>query len=407
MNAEKNSLFRTSDNKFEDIMSTKPTNDKKGKKQKKKKGVLREWLDSIVFAVVAATIIRWLFIEAYMIPTPSMENSLLVGDYLFVSKMHYGARTPQTPLQIPLTFQKIWGTNIPSYLDWVELPMLRLPGFSDVERYDPVVFNYPHEEIDNGQSIPADIRTYYIKRCIGLPGDKLALKDKQVYINDEPIENPEGMQSSYMVYATQSLNVVKVFIENDIYVHNFRNGRPHALLDHMVGTDSSGTTIYPYLIHTSPEKIEKIRSKDMIREIVEIKDATLGGEFKKFHQDWSYDNFGAITIPKEGWTVELTPANISDYQHAIVNYEYNDNAEYKDGKIFIDGNEIKEYTFKQDYYFMMGDNRHNSADSRAWGFVPADHIVGKALFTWWSVNPFSGWGSSSKVRWDRVFRLID
>ncbi|MGB0525512.1 MAG: signal peptidase I [Flammeovirgaceae bacterium] len=387
-------------------MSTEPANKNKGKKKKKKKSVLREWVDSIVFAVVAATIIRWLFIEAYMIPTPSMENSLLVGDYLFVSKMHYGARTPQTPLQIPLTFQKIWGTNIPSYLDWIELPMFRLPGFSEVKRYDPVVFNYPHEGLDLRQDIPADVRTYYIKRCLGLPGDKLAVKNKQVHINGEAIENPAGMQTSYRVYANQMLRQDRMFLNNGINFYNLDRGQYSAFVGQRA--DSTGKAVFEYHINTNQEKVDKIKDNEAIIDIVELRDPALGGEFKQFHTDWTYDNFGELTIPKEGMTIELTPVNVSDYQHVILNYEYNDNAELKDGKIFIDGQEISEYTFKQDYYFMMGDNRHNSADSRFWGFVPADHIVGKALFTWWSVNPFDGWGQvSSKVRWDRVFRLID
>jgi signal peptidase I len=166
----------------------------KPKKPQKPKSKSREWVDAIVFAVIAATIIRWLLMEAFTIPTPSMEKSLLVGDFLFVSKMHYGPRTPKTPLQVPLTHQTIWGTNIPSYVDWIQLPQYRLPGITSVKRNDVVVFNYPPE-----LRYPTDLKTNYIKRCVGLPGDNIEVRDLQVFINGEAIENPPQMQFSYLI----------------------------------------------------------------------------------------------------------------------------------------------------------------------------------------------------------------
>ena len=183
-----------------------------GKKTKpeKPKTKVREWTDAIVFAVIAATIIRWLLLEAFTIPTPSMEKSLLVGDFLFVSKMHYGARTPATPLQMPLTHQKIWGTNIPSYLDWINLPQFRLPGFSEVKRNDIVVFNYPPEF-----QYPVDLKTNYIKRCVAVAGDVIEVKDMQVYINNEPMDNPERMQFRYFVETPETINQ-RVFEKYDI-----------------------------------------------------------------------------------------------------------------------------------------------------------------------------------------------
>ena len=376
---------------------------KSSKKGKKKKSALREWVDSIVFAVVAATLIRWLFIEAYMIPTPSMEHSLLVGDYLFVSKMHYGARTPETPLQVPLTFQKIWGTDIPSYLDWIKLPMYRLPGFSEVKRNDAVVFNYPAEGLGLFKSrtlspnpVPTDMKTYYIKRCVGMPGDKFEIKDQMIHIDGKPMEEPEGKQVTYIIDAKGAINESRVFAPNDITKEI--GGRVNE-------------NLYRYSVKATEENIDKIRNLDFV---IKIDKPIVQEPLHEtvFHPNgtkgWSLDNFGPITIPKEGMTVKLDSQNVYDFAHAIVYYEYNENAEIKNDKVYIDGKEITEYTFKQNYYLMVGDNRHNSEDGRYWGLVPADHIVGKALFTWWSVDASEDWSSPlDKVRWDRVFRLID
>src|SRR5260221_9813996 len=172
----------------------------------KPKSIAREWWDAIVFAVVAATLIRWLIMEAYTIPTPSMENSLLVGDFLFVSKFHYGTRTPKTPLQLPLTHQKIWFTEIPSYLPWIELPSYRLPGITHVKREDVVVFNVPPKELNEGKDYPIDLKTNYIKRCVGISGDRLEVKARQVIVNGIALKNPEDMQFSYLVTAQDEIN---------------------------------------------------------------------------------------------------------------------------------------------------------------------------------------------------------
>ncbi|MBX2843975.1 MAG: signal peptidase I, partial [Flammeovirgaceae bacterium] len=226
-------------------IAQKLSQDKKGKTEvKNKKSFFREWLDAIVFAVIAATVIRALFVEAFMIPTPSMERSLLVGDYLFVSKFHYGTRTPKTPLQIPLTFQKIWGTEIPAYLEWIDLPMFRLPGFSEIQRDDPVVFNVPHE-LEN----PVDMRTYYIKRCVGIAGDTLKITNQQLYINGVPSEIKPGMQSSYFLKTNQAINQ-KVFKRNNITdVYQVRGG---------------------YLVHTSPETTAKLKELNFIDSVEPI-----------------------------------------------------------------------------------------------------------------------------------------
>ncbi|TPE46069.1 signal peptidase I [Pontibacter mangrovi] len=354
------------------------------KEPKKKKGFFREWGDAILFAVIAASLIRWATFEAYTIPTPSMEKSLLVGDFLFVSKLHYGPRTPMTPLQVPLTHQTIWGTNIPSYSDAIQLKSYRLPGFSEVKRNDVVVFNYPPED-----QHPADLRTNYIKRAIGLPGDSLQIKDLQVYINGEAIKNPEQMQFKYILVPTMQLSN-KFFEDRDIRmseVQMFDNG---------------------YLVDITPEMAEEIKKLDFIKDVILYKhpDEAEAGIFPNVPSKypWNRDNFGPIYIPEKGATVAITPESLPFYERVILEYEHNENAEVRDGKLYLDGKEVKEYTFKQNYYFMMGDNRHNSADSRYWGYVPEDHVVGKAVMIWMSTNPEGK--MFDKIRWSRIFNII-
>ncbi|MPR36874.1 signal peptidase I [Salmonirosea aquatica] len=363
----------------------------------KKKSAFREWLDSIVFAVVAATLIRWLFMEAFTIPTPSMENSLLVGDFLFVSKLHYGTRTPKTPLQVPLTHQTIWGTDIPSYLDWIQLPQYRLPGFSEVKSGDVVVFNYPPE-----LQHPVDLKTNYIKRCIGTPGDKVEIRNAQVFLNGKPMENPVRLENEYFVSTTTAVNEDKVFRENDIsefstYTETYNDTIPT--------NDESG-----YIVYTTVDKAAKLKEYDFVRDVRQVVAPADISEPSLYPSSslikWNRDNYGPITVPKEGVTIQLTPENVAFYGNVIKYYEGNENVEVSEGKVTVDGKAIDGYTFKQDYYFMMGDNRHNSADSRYWGFVPKDHIVGKAVFVWMSIDP-NPTSFSNKIRWNRLFRVID
>lgn len=383
------------------------------KTDQKNKSAFREWIDSVVFAVVAATLIRWLFFEAYVIPTPSMENTLLVGDYLFVSKLHYGTRTPQTPIQMPLTHQKIWGTDIPSYTDAIQLPQFRLPGFSDVKRGDVVVFNLPVEHpgqiakysqvLPDLNPHPIDLRVNYIKRCIAVGGDQLEIKDGQVYINGEMAENPERMESEYFIITNQPVNEAKVFRENGIrdpmmYHETFNDTIP--------SNDVSG-----YVVKTTAGKIEKLKAEyDFIKDVRQI--TAPKEEYTSYLYPtsdsirWNQDNYGPIVIPAEDMTVELTPENIAIYGEVIQFYEGNENVVVSDNSVSIDGKAITSYTFKQNYYFVMGDNRHNSADSRYWGFVPKDHIVGKAVFVWMSINDLAT-GFMDKFRWSRIFRTID
>jgi len=363
----------------------------------KKKSAFREWIDSIVFAVVAATLIRWLFMEAFTIPTPSMENSLLVGDFLFVSKLHYGTRTPKTPLQVPLTHQTIWGTDIPSYLDWIQLPQYRLPGFSDVKSGDVVVFNYPPE-----LQHPVDLKTNYIKRCIGTPGDKVEVRNAQVFLNGQPMVNPVRMENEYFVSTTTAVNEDKVFRENDIsefstYTETYNDTIP--------SNDESG-----YIVYTTTDNAAKLKAYDFVRDVRQVVAPSDISEPSLYPSSslikWNRDNYGPIVVPKEGVTVNMTPENVAFYGNVIKYYEGNENVEVTEGKVTIGGKAIDGYTFKQDYYFMMGDNRHNSADSRYWGFVPKDHIVGKAVFVWMSIDP-NPTSFANKIRWNRLFRVID
>ncbi len=356
--------------------------DKGEKKEKIKKSAVREWFDAIIFAVIAATIIRWLFLEAFTIPTASMEKSLLVGDFLFVSKVHYGARTPKTPLQLPLTHQTIWGTKIPSYVDWIQLPQVRIPGFSSIKRNDVVVFNYPPEF-----EHPVDLKTNYIKRCIGVPGDVIEIKDTQVYVNGEAFENPPKMQFRYYLFTDEIVND-RVFKKYDISEFYRSQGG--------------------YYVMTSPETANTLNSLPFVKDVVLTKNTEEQVNPRIYPNAnifaWNEDFFGPLEVPAKGETIDINSDNLAKYGDLIRYYESNKEVDIKDGKLSIEGTEMTTYTFKQNYYFMMGDNRHNSEDSRFWGFVPEDHVVGKALFIWLSIDKNESF--FSKIRWSRLFSLI-
>lgn len=355
-------------------------------REKKKKSAAREWIDALVFAVIAASLIRWLLLEPFTIPTGSMEKSLLIGDFLFVSKMHYGTRIPKTPLQMPLTHQKIWGTEIKSYLDWIELPYYRLPGFTSVKRNDVVVFNYPAE-----YEYPVDLKTNYIKRAVAVPGDVLEIKSGQIYINGQAEDNPPKMQFSYDVMTDRNLSpdfFEDYGISRDSYMP-FSNG---------VG----------YMVMATEEDAKKLENSPAISSVSPRFERSDMGESKVFpdgaYFGWNRDHWGPLEIPGEGFTISMNEENMAKYAFTIEKYEGHKNLEIKNNKLYIDGQEVTEYTFKQDYYFMMGDNRHDSLDSRYWGFVPEDHIVGKAWFLWLSLDKHKS--MFSKIRWERFFNGI-
>lgn len=374
-----------------------------------KKSFAREWFDSLLFAVIAATLIRWMTVEAFAIPTPSMENSLLVGDYLFVSKLHYGIRTPTTPLQVPLTHQKIWGTDIPSYSPAIQLPSYRLPGFSEVKNGDVVVFNFPPPK-PGEPDYPVDLRTNLIKRCIGIPGDQIEIRQEQVFVNGKLQPAPPRSQSTYLLRTTEVLTerfFRKYGIVNDFNSSEgpFINWQPVEEYD----TTAKTSRLTGYYVTTTEEMITQLRSLDWIKGIertTEQPGVREAGIYGGAAYAWNRDNFGPLTVPKKGVTIPINAQTIAVYGPVIKRYEGNARVEVTPTAIQIDGQPIRSYTFKQDYYFMMGDNRHNSDDSRFWGFVPHDHVVGKAVFVWMSVDPTPA-DAWHKIRWSRLFRLVE
>lgn len=427
------------------------------KDTKEKPSMAYEWTEAIVFAVIAATIIRTFFLEAYTIPTSSMEKSMMVGDYLFVSKVDYGARVPMTPISFPFVQSSLPLTkSTNSYLTWLEYPALRLPGFTHVKRHDIVVFNWPAGDttlanIDNpsfytlcrdygrdnilnnkqlpyfgfpGRVIarPVDKEENYIKRCIGTPGDTLQIKHAQVYINGKPDEIPANAQFNYKVTFTAPATIYKPYIidpankgyQFDIACNN-QTIIDKALLDKLDITEAvrplneTNNNQYTSFIFTlTRENAEKIRRLPNIASVDLYLADSAGYDPDIFpfstHYRWNVDNFGPLWIPKKGATVKLDTINLSIYQRIITAYEHN-SLEVRNGKIFINGEQADSYTFKMNYYFMMGDNRHNSEDSRFWGFVPEDHVIGKASFIWMSLKqnvPFK-----EKFRWNRFFTFIN
>lgn len=361
----------------------------------KPKSKLREWREAIVFAVVVATLIRWGTVEAFVIPTPSMENSMLVGDYLFVSKLHYGSRTPRTPLQIPLTHQKIWGTEIPSYLDWIELPSWRLPAISHVKREDVVVFNVPAVSMNDGIERPIDLKTYYVKRCVGIPGDTVVVNSRSLAVNGKVLSSPVDMKYSYLTIAKEAItkrNLDKLGVDADDY--------------HLWGRSKDDKIVYRmYLTKAQLSDAKKAPYIFSVEDDYTTHDGPDGDIFPSvMNTSWNGDNYGPLIVPKEGMTITITDSTLALYGETIRLYEHLENTTVGENVLTIDGQPVKEYTFKQSYYFMMGDNRNNSWDSRYWGFVPADHIVGKPLFIWFSVDQQAN--LLRKIRWSRLFNAV-
>ncbi len=361
---------------------------KKSNKPKKKKSAAREWFDAIVFAVIAATLIRTLLIEAYVIPSGSMESTLLVGDYLFVSKINYGPRTPMTPLAFPFAQNTMPLIGTKSYLDFIKLPYYRLPGLSHVKKGDVVVFNYPMQA-DSPFSRPVDKCDNYIKRCQATPGDTLSISNAQVYVNGKAMPNPPNGEPSYLVHTDGNEINPSVITDLHIFISRALTGSDYE----MIMTRQSAATLKTY---------SNIKS---ITEYFEPKGVFNPQDFPHDpHLRWNTDNYGPIIIPKKGWTVKLDSLTFPVYRRAIQVYE-NNKLEIVGNDIVINGKKAKSYTFKQNYYWMMGDNRHNSEDSRFWGFVPEDHIVGKALFIWMSTDSSSSFLNA--IRWKRLFKGIN
>ena len=405
------------------------------------------WVDALVFALVAVYFINLFFFQNYVIPSSSLEKSLLTGDYLFVSKVSYGPRIPETPLTMPLTQHTLPVVDCKSYIEWPHWEYRRVKGLGKVELNDIVVFNYPagdtlcsapqyqsydyygmcysigyqiytqrpnpdslsamdrikyfntiyeagREELRRNQqeygeitTRPTDRRENYVKRCVGLPGQTLQIKNRIVYLDGKANKEPENVQYSYYVKLRQRLPEEML---KELGISN----------EDLLSLNSAG-----YMPLTKRAVAMLSQRKDLVESIEINTDASdleiypLNG-----NKHWTRDNYGPIWIPAKGKSINLTLDNIAVYERPIRVYEGND-LKITDGKLFINGKEAKSYTFKMDYYWMMGDNRHNSADSRYWGFVPEDHIVGKPIFIWWSSDPdrngFSG------IRWNRLFRFVD
>ena len=381
--------------------------------------VFVEWVDAIIFAVIAASFIRMFFIEAYTIPTASMEKSLLVGDFLFVSKTAYGPKTPNTPLSFPFVHNKMPLTlNKKSYVEWIKKPYKRLKGFGTIKNNDVVVFHFPegdtvatnmpaasyyqlvreygrnrvwNDERNFGEIIahPVDKCENYIKRCVGIPGDVIEIVNSQLLVNGKPLDNFNGLQFDYIVNT------------------NGTNINPKTLENMNIANDDILITGVQYILPLTDENSVKIKDLANVIDIRKMVQPSDEWDRNTFPSDgnyrWNRDNYGPLTIPGKGQTVSLTLENLPLYSRIIDVYENND-LEIVDNKIYINKQEVNSYTFKMDYYWMMGDNRHNSADSRFWGFVPEDHVVGKAKFIWLSLNKDENFPKN--IRLKRIAKTI-
>ncbi|HZK96121.1 MAG TPA: signal peptidase I, partial [Prolixibacteraceae bacterium] len=375
--------------------------------------------DAIIFAVIAATFIRLFFIEAYTIPTSSMEKSMMVGDYLFVSKTAYGPKMPNTPISFPFVHHTMpLSTTMKSFSTIIHYPYRRIAGFGKVKNDDVVVFNFPEgdtvavnmqersyyelvrsygrDKIWGDKRVfgdiiyrPVDKRENYIKRCVAIAGDSLKIDKGQVYVNGKPQKEIPGIQYKYLVNTNGTAINAATLEKLDI------------TQSEVEGSDSRYIMSLTTAQAQQMDGLKFIQSKEKVTWPADNSDPAIFPSDPKY--TWNLDNFGPIWIPKKGVTINLSVENLPLYKRIIDVYEEND-LQVKDGTIYINGTPASTYTFKMDYYWMMGDNRYNSADSRYWGFVPEDHIVGKASFVWLSLDKNKSF--LSKIRWNRFFMGI-
>ena len=428
------------------------------------------WVDAIVFALVAVYFVNIYIFQNYQIPSSSLEKSLLVGDFLYVSKMSYGPRVPNTPLSMPLAQHTLPILNTKSYIEWPQWKYKRVPGFGKVKLNDIVVFNFPagdtvalnNQQTDfysiaygEGQRLypkqiemdsltrqqqravydlyynagrqqilsnprvygevvyrPVDRRENYVKRCVGLPGQTLQIKNRIVYLDGKANKNPENLQFNYFVQTTGP------YITEDMFRELGISKADQTLYDdssweetfRQIGLDNrnaQGKMAPIYHLPLTKKMYETLSgNKKLISKIVMEPEEYAGQMYPlNLHTKWNRNNYGPIWIPAKGATITLTEDNLPIYERCIVAYEGN-KLEIKPDGIYINGEKTDQYTFKMDYYWMMGDNRHNSADSRYWGFVPEDHVVGKPIVVWLSLDKDRGW-FDGKIRWNRLFKWVD
>ncbi len=381
-----------------------------------------EWTSSILFAVVAATLVHTYFMQPFTIPSSSLEKTLLVGDYLFVSKVHYGARAPITAVSLPMVHDRIPFTKAKSYSSELEFPYFRIPGFQDIKNNDIVVFSWP---VDNYEDIgppptgymykPIDKKSNYVKRCIGIPGDSIEIKNGFAYVNGKQNVLPERskLQFAYEIISKKAL--VKIdgqgrytSIPNSIIYDRYK------VSDIYVPRLQQGTGYPVHVAHLTEEAYQKMKNLPDLISITRL--ASQPGQADKgaFPQDsqypWNNDHFGPIYIPKAGVTVAIDQKSIPFYKKIIEVYEGSEigieNKITQSGtQVLLNGAPITDYTFKKDYYWMMGDNRSNSQDARSWGYVPFNHVVGKPVFVWLSLDQNKGW-FDGKIRWERMFTTV-
>ncbi len=409
-----------------------------------------EWISSIIFAVILATIVHTYFIQPYIIPTGSLEKSLLVGDFLFVSKFHYGARVPQTAVSFPMVHDTIIGTGIRSYLKKPQIPYLRIPGFQKIKRNEIVTFSWPADTVrqffvkEKGVKKPIDKKSNYVKRCVAIPSDTLEIKNGIIFINGKKsimpyrakpifnysVYNQNGISTSKL--SSSGIKIQRKFRIKDITQQKLNQMRPYILrlMDNnpnnfIIITDfkgipydvrSSGRIVMTeitekemdvFLTEQEAEILKKSRLVDSItRNFNKIKSYNTQFFPNDIRFNWNEDNFGPIIIPKKGEKIKLNSINLPIYKKLIRDYEKN-SLDLKNGSIFINNIKTEYYIFKQNYYWMMGDNRYKSEDSRSWGFVPEDHIVGKPVFIWMSIEGINDGFKNWKIRWNRVFTTVN
>ena len=402
---------------------------------------IMEWVDAIVYALVLVYFIFVFVFQNYQIPSSSLEKSLLVGDFLLVSKMSYGPRVPNTPLHFPLAQHTLPIINTKSYIEWPQWDYHRLKGFGTVQRNDIVVFNFPagdtvatkqpnpdyyslcfydgREAVNRNKDLygdiiyrPVDRRENYVKRCVGLPGDTFSIVNNDIYIDGVKQPRPKNMQLNYLVktngryLANSDFEKWGISVDDRIPLDISSVNARINLSNWGITPNSDGSMNPVYELPLTQAMIDMMKKDPSIEQIVE-EPGFLGGQTYPLvtSNTWTRSNYGPVWIPKKGATIKLTLENLPIYERPIVAYERN-TLRVKDGKIYINGQETDSYTFKMDYYMMLGDNRDKSADSRYWGFVPEDHIVGKPMFVFLSLDKDKGL-FSGKIRFNRMFRSVD